>query len=79
MFRFGDNALYPSTTLEATLCGPRKVVHYENPAKAAKLLKHQLQCKKWFVFLEVNIRVQRVLARMGQMEQLYTRPFKAGV
>ena len=58
---FDANSLYPSTMTKEMPCGKETVVHYEDPAQAAKDLISRLYSKRWFGFAEVDIEVPRDL------------------
>ena len=58
---FAANSLYPSTMTKEMPCGKETVVHYEDPAQAAKDLIPRLYSKRWFGFAEVDIEVPRDL------------------
>ena len=58
---FDANSLYPSTMTKEMPCGKETVVHYEDPAQAAKDLIPRLYSKSWFGFAEVDIEVPRDL------------------
>ena len=58
---FDANSLYPSTMSKEMPCGKGIIVHYEDPAQAAKDLISQLYSKRWFNFAEVDIEVPRDL------------------
>ena len=58
---FDANSLYPSTMAKEMPCGKETVVHYEDPAQAAKELIPRLYSKRWFGFAEVDIEVPRDL------------------
>ena len=58
---FDANSLYPSTMTKEMPCGKETVVHYEDPAQAAKDLIPRLYSKRWFGFAEVDIEVPRDL------------------
>ena len=58
---FDANSLYPSTMAKEMPCGKEIVVHYEDPAQAAKELIPRLYSKRWFGFAEVDVEVPRDL------------------
>ena len=58
---FDANSLYPSTMTKEMPCGKEMVVRYEDPAQAAKDLIPRLYSKRWFAFVEVDIKVPRDL------------------
>ena len=58
---FDANSLYPNTMTKEMPCGKETVVHYEDPAQAAKDLIPRLYSKRWFGFAEVDIEVPRDL------------------
>ena len=55
------NALYPSTMLQEMPFGPGKVVHYENSAEEFDRFVSRLRRKRWFGFVELEIKVLRDL------------------
>ena len=56
---FDAYSLYPSTMAKEMPCGKETVVHYEDPAQAAKDLIHRMYKRIWFGFAEVDIEVPR--------------------
>ena len=56
---FYANSLYPSTMAKEMPCGKETVVHYEDPAEAAKELIPRMYSKRWFGFAEVDIEIPR--------------------
>ena len=54
---FDANSLYPSTMTKVMPCGKETVVHYEDPAQAAKDLIPRLYSKRWFGFADADIAV----------------------
>ena len=58
---FDANSLYPSTMAKEMPCGKERVVHYKDPAQAAKGLIPLMNSGRWFGFAEVDIEVPQVL------------------
>ena len=56
---YDANALYLATMLREMPCGEEKIVHYPNPAEAAKNLTERLKAGTWFGFAEVDIAVSQ--------------------
>ena len=56
---FDANSLHPSTMAKEMPCGKETVVHYENPAQAAKELIPRMNKRMWFGLAEVDIEVPR--------------------
>ena len=63
---FDANSLYPSTMTKEMPCGKETVVHYEDPAQAAKDLIPRLYSKRWFGFAEVDIEVPGICGKRSK-------------